>query len=177
LIIILNGSIGVGKTSISRKTNELLDNSVMLDGDYLGAVNPFKIYDENRIEYLYQTITQLTRFHKDNGYNNFVINYVFETNNRLQELVNKLEILDNKIFCYWLTCSEKEQEKRILNRNNNEVVWELKRAKELNRILYSVSKMEFIGNKIETDNIEIGKIAEIIVLKSINQKCVNLAKR
>ncbi len=169
MIIILNGSIGVGKTSVSRKINEQLDNSVMLDGDYLGAVNPFKIYDENRIKYLYQTIAHLIEFHKDNGYNNFVINYVFETNDELQKLVNKLEILDDKIFCYWLICTEKEQKKRILSRNSNQVEWELKRAEELNKILYDTNKIKFIGDKIITDNMELSKIAEIIILETLKR--------
>ncbi|MCK5399989.1 MAG: AAA family ATPase [Flavobacteriaceae bacterium] len=169
MIIILNGSIGIGKTSVSRKINERLDDSVMLEGDYLGIVNPFEIYDENRIEYLYQTITHLIKFHKDNGYDNFVINYVFETNNDLQKLVHKLEILDEKISCYWLICTEEEQRKRILSRNNNQIEWELKRAIELNRILYNSSQIEFIGEKIGTDNMVLDEIAEIIILKTLKK--------
>jgi 2-phosphoglycerate kinase len=43
VIVILNGSVGVGKTSVSWTLNESFDRSVMLDGDYLGAVHPFAI--------------------------------------------------------------------------------------------------------------------------------------
>ena len=48
MIVILNGSVGVGKTSVSWALNESLGRLVMLDGDYLGAVHPFAIYDEAR---------------------------------------------------------------------------------------------------------------------------------
>lgn len=63
------------------------DRSAMLDGDYLGAVHPFAIYDDARVAYLYKTITHLFEFHKAHGYTNFVINYVFESPESLAALV------------------------------------------------------------------------------------------
>ena len=39
MIIIINGSLGVGKTEISWELIERFDRAVMLDGDYLGAVH------------------------------------------------------------------------------------------------------------------------------------------
>lgn len=78
MIVILNGSVGVGKTSVSCALNESLDRSVMLDGDYLGAVRPFEIYDDARVAYLYKTVVHLLEFHQAHGYTNFVINYVLE---------------------------------------------------------------------------------------------------
>ena len=44
MIVILNGSVGVGKTATSWKLHEKFDKSVMLDGDFIGAVHPFEIY-------------------------------------------------------------------------------------------------------------------------------------
>lgn len=81
----------------------------MLDGDYIGGVHPFEIYDESRLNHLDQTFLNLIKFHIKNGYDNFVINYVFEDAKSLKLLVDLLQPLCNYIKVFWLTCSEKEQ--------------------------------------------------------------------
>ena len=56
MIIIINGSLGVGKSSVAEGLHWKFDKSVHLDGDYIGDVNPFEVYDDARIMYLYQTV-------------------------------------------------------------------------------------------------------------------------
>ena len=79
MIVIINGPLGIGKTETSWKLLEMFEQGVMLDGDFVGAVHPFEIYDQERIDYLYQTLHHLVAFHIQNGYRNFVVNYVFES--------------------------------------------------------------------------------------------------
>jgi tRNA A37 N6-isopentenylltransferase MiaA len=86
MIVIINGPCGVGKTEVSWNLVERFPEGVMLDGDHIGAVHPFEIYDQQRIAYLYQTIRHLVAFHIEHGYTNFVVNYVFETPESLAEL-------------------------------------------------------------------------------------------
>lgn len=162
MIIIINGSVGVGKTSVSWELQEKFNKSIMLDGDYIGAVHPFKIYDDARIEYLYDTLYHLAKFHNSNGYNNFVINYVFESGDSLKSLIKRLENITSEIYCFWLTCSNMKQKKRIYDRNTNQVDWEYKRFVELNNIQIKASIDGFIGNRIETDERNIKEITEII---------------
>jgi hypothetical protein len=88
MITIINGSIATGKSTTAWKLNERWEKSVMLDGDYLGAVNPFEIYDKRRIKYLYETMAHLITFHLKHGYEHFIINYVFESNKGLDLLVD-----------------------------------------------------------------------------------------
>lgn len=73
MIIIINGSLGVGKSSVAEAIHYKFDKSVNLDGDYIGDVNPFEIYDDARIDHLYRTLAYLIAFHQENGYANFVI--------------------------------------------------------------------------------------------------------
>ena len=108
MIIILNGSVGSGKSTVSEELQVLFDKSVMLDGDYIGLIHPFEIYDDARIEYLYKTLLLLVEFHHSNGYNDFVINYVFESPESLKNLTNRLVTIIPEIHCFWLTCSEAE---------------------------------------------------------------------
>ena len=167
MIIILNGSIGVGKTGVALNLHERFEKSVMLDGDCIGEVKPFKLYDNQRIEYLYDALVNLISFHKQHGYNNFVINYVFETPETLASLTKRLKQLDGAIYVFWLVCDEKEQEQRIrmrgkCNKSMRSVEWELKRARELNKILEEASRKGFIGERIVTTGKSIRKVGNII---------------
>jgi chloramphenicol 3-O-phosphotransferase len=162
MIIIINGSVGAGKLSVSWELLEKFDKSIMLDGDYIGAVYPFEIYDNSRIEYLYDTLYHFVKFHNSNGYNNFVINYVFESSNVLKSLTKRLEFIIPEIHCFWITCSNEEQKDRISRRNTRQLDWELKRFIELNNIQTKASLDGFIGEKIETDEKGVNEIAEII---------------
>ena len=167
MIIILNGSIGVGKTGVALNLHERFEKSVMLDGDCLGEIRPFDLYDNQRVEYLYDTLVNLVNFHKQHGYNNFVINYVFETPETLASLTKRLKQLDGAIYVFWLVCDEKEQEQRIrlrakCNKHTRDVEWELKRAKELNKILEEASRKGFTGERIDTTGKNVQAVGNII---------------
>ncbi|NTW02967.1 MAG: hypothetical protein HGA19_17070 [Oscillochloris sp.] len=138
------------------------EKSVHLDGDAIGDVHPFVIYDEARIHHLYRTLALLIGFHQENGYHSFVINYVFESTESLQELLDLLVPLDPDIHTYWLTCSEEEQARRIRGRGRKAIKWELERFIELHRIQSEASLRGFIGDKIDTSGMSVTEIADEI---------------
>jgi broad-specificity NMP kinase len=162
MIIIINGSLGVGKSSVAEQLHYKFDKSVHLDGDYIGDVHPFEIYDDERIRYLYRTLELLIGFHQKNGYRNFVINYVFETPASLQELLILLRPLDASIHVYWLTCSLEEQAKRIRKRQRSELEWELNRFVELQQIQARAAQQGFIGKEVDTTQLTSAQVAEEI---------------
>ena len=162
MIIIINGSLGVGKSSVAEQLHYKFDKSVHLDGDCIGDVQPFKIYDEARLDHLYRTMELLIGFHQKNGYHNFVINYVFESPESLQELLDLLRPLDPSIHCYWLTCDEEEQAKRIRNRSREDLQWELRRFVELRRIQKEASQSGFIGKEVDTTRLSSVEAAQTI---------------
>jgi len=153
MIIIINGSLGVGKSSVAEQLHWKFDKSVHLDGDYIGDVHPFEIYDDARISHLYRTFELLISFHQKNGYHNFVINYVFESPESLQELLNLLRPLDASIYTYWLICNEEEQAKRIQGRQRDAMEWELSRFVELQRIQAKAALQGFIGKEVDTTDL------------------------
>lgn len=163
MIIIVNGSVGSGKSTVSEELLVLFDKSVMLDGDYIGLIHPFEIYDAARIEYLYDTLRLLVGFHHSNGYDNIVINYVFESEESLRSLTSRLETIIPEVHCFWLTCSGAEQKKRIQKRGRNETAWELKRFAELNTIQEKAAEKGFIGERIQTDGLDCKEVAELIM--------------
>jgi len=162
MIIIINGSLGVGKTSVADKLHYKFDKSVHLDGDSIGDVHPFEIYDDARIRHLYRTLELLIGFHQKNDYHNFVINYVFESAESLQELLDLLYPLDPSIHVYWLTCNKEQQARRIQNRGRSEIQWELNRFVELQQIQQKASQSGFIGKEVDTTRLTSEEVAKAI---------------
>lgn len=163
MIVVLNGSVGVGKTSVAWALHACLEPSVMLDGDYLGAVNPFDLYDARRVTYLYDTLVHVIAFHQAHAYKHFVLNYVFETPESLKELTDKLAALDDSVHVFWLRCDESVQAQRITERNNAQVTWEMQRFAELNALQTQASQAGFIGHPVDTTQLTAERVARFIL--------------
>ncbi|MFK7801413.1 MAG: hypothetical protein AB8G95_07270 [Anaerolineae bacterium] len=161
MIVIINGSVGVGKSSTSWQLAARFEKSFMLDGDFIGAVHPFEIYDQDRVAYLYKTLAHLIEFHQSNGYTDFVINYVFEEPSQLTRLTDRLGELDKNIHAFWLTCDEAIQTQRVIERKPDHD-WDLKRFIELNKIQRASSLIGFIGREVDTTHLSIGEAADKI---------------
>ena len=162
MIVIINGSLGVGKTSVADAIHQRFTKSIHLDGDAIGDEHPFEIYDQNRIDRLYRALALLVDFYRREGYQDFIINYVFESAQSLEDLLGLLRPLDEHIHCYWLTCSREEQAKRIRGRNRQELEWELQRFVELQNIQAEAAQKGFIGQQVDTSRLSTEQVADVI---------------
>ena len=138
----------------------------MLDGDYIGAVQPFEIYDEARVAYLFETIHHLIAFHIERGdYRDFVINYVFETPEQLAVLRHLLSDLDDVTYAYRLVASDETIEARIRKReleSDADLRWHLKRYKELVAIQDAAARRGDVGFAIDTSGRTAVEVADAI---------------
>lgn len=164
MIILINGPLGVGKTEVAWKLIEKFDRAVMLDGDYLGAVHPFEIYDPQRVTYLYDTICHVARFHAEHGYRNLVVDYVFEQPESLAQLRRALNEIDDVTYAFRLTCSTEEMERRIHTRSSDpaRIAWELNRFRELMAIQEANARHGDLGFVVDTTALSIEEVADAI---------------
>ena len=102
MIIVLNGPLGIGKSTLAEALAESIAQCVMLDGDHLVAANPPQA-DER--EYLHTTIALLVEHHRRFGYRHFVIDYIWRTPQELADLRRRLLDVDRgaDIRCFLLT--------------------------------------------------------------------------
>lgn len=170
VIVIINGSLGVGKSTVSEALLEKLSPAVLLEGDALGDVQPFQMYDAERIAYLYRTISHLLAFHVQNGYQNIIINYVFESEASLRALVTQVESHQVPVYCFYLTCEATIQAQRIRRRNNNQVDWELQRYPVLNRIQAAARKKDFLGWEVPTSHRTAEAVAEDLYQRMLTEE-------
>ena len=73
MFIVLNGALGIGKSTLAEALSENIDQCVMLDGDHLIATNPPPV---DRLRLLHSTISLLVAHHRRAGYRHFVIDHV-----------------------------------------------------------------------------------------------------
>jgi deoxyadenosine/deoxycytidine kinase len=115
MIIVLNGPLGIGKSTLAEALTEAIDCCAMLDGDRLLAVNP-PPPDER--EFLHSTIELLVTHHRHCGYRHFVIDHLWRTYADLADLQRRLIAIDAnaKIHCFLLTLRTEENLRRIERR-------------------------------------------------------------
>ena len=102
----------------------------------------------------------LVGFHREHGYTNFVINYIFENAGQLEQLVGFLQPPDPDLHSYRLICEPSELEARVRRRNRDSLDWELKRAPELTAIQNKAAESGFIGQPFDTTGLTAAQSAE-----------------
>ena len=111
MIIVLNGPLGIGKSTLAEAITESIDVCAMISGDALLAVNP---PSNTELEHLHSTIELLVHHHRRFGYRNFVIEHIWRTESELDDLKRRLD--DPDVHCFLLTLRIEENLQRIERR-------------------------------------------------------------
>jgi thymidylate kinase len=115
MIIVLNGPLGIGKTTLADALMENVQQCVMLNGDHLVAANP---PPADELEHLHSTIALLVAHYRRSGYRHFVIDHIWTTTAQLNDLRQRLADLDTDFRCFLLTLSIDENLRRIERRTS-----------------------------------------------------------
>ena len=83
MIIVLNGPLGIGKSTLAEALTERIESCVMLNGDRLVAVNPPAA---DALDHLHSTIALLVAHQGHYGYRNYVIDHVWRSPAELGDL-------------------------------------------------------------------------------------------
>jgi hypothetical protein len=122
MIIVLNGPLGIGKSTLAEALTESIDGCVMLDGDRLVAVNPPQ---RDELEHLHSTIALLVAHHYRYGYRYFIIDYIWRSPAELADLGLHIVHIDSDIRCFLLTLPAEENLRRIERRASVRAINEL----------------------------------------------------
>ncbi|MEG0295631.1 MAG: AAA family ATPase [Clostridium sp.] len=114
-LIIVNGVMGVGKTTICKKLYKALPNTFWLDGDWCWMMNPFIVNEENKRMVLENISFQLKNFLKNSSSEYVVFNWVIHSDEIMDDLLKLLDGLEFDLYKITLMCSKEKLIERIEN--------------------------------------------------------------
>lgn len=162
-LIIINGTMGIGKSTTCKELNKALDNSVWLDGDWCWMMNPFVVNDENKKMVEDNIIYLLRNFLTNSSFEYVIFNWVIHTEEIFDMILKRIDDLEFQLFKITLICNEEALKNRIsIDIENN--------LREENSIERSLERLKLYKNmntiKVDTSSINISqtvnKITEIV---------------
>jgi thymidylate kinase len=117
LVLLLNGPLGIGKSTLGELLGEAIERSVTLDGDVLAALNP---PPADEVGSLHETLALLVGHHLSQGYDCFIINHYWSTPGEIADLERRLRTIApaTRLCCYRLTVPREENLRRITRRQS-----------------------------------------------------------
>ena len=158
-LILINGTMGAGKTATSRQIQKMLPKCVFLDGDWCWDASPFIVTDEtknmvqNNIGYL------LNNFLNCSAYENVIFSWVMHEESIIDEILSLVQHNDYHLFKFSIVCTEEALISRIKRDVENGIRSEDLIGRSIAR-LQNYSQMD--TQKIDTTDISPEQAAQLI---------------
>lgn len=159
-LIIINGTMGVGKTTVCKTLYKKLHNSVWLDGDWCWMINPFDANEYNRSMVVKNIGYLLRSFLQNPAYEYIVFTWVIHLEEIYRLILAELSGFEFEQYKMTLLCDEEELRERIHKDTINGVRTEDSIERSIERLqMYK----ELNSIKIETGKRSIQEITDEIV--------------
>lgn len=158
-LIIINGTMGVGKSTVCSKLLNILSPSVYLDGDWCWNMNPFVVSEENK-EMVMNNISYLLKSYLNNSsYKYIIFCWVMHEEDILKQVLYQLKEFDFELYKISLVCTEEALRKRL----SNDVISGVRKADVITRSVERISAYEKMDTvKIDVSNATVEDTAKII---------------
>lgn len=159
-LILINGTMGVGKSTTCKELMKLLPQSVFLDGDWCWYMHPFVVTDETKAMVEDNIAYVLKNFLSCSIYQHVIFCWVMHQDTIISDLLARLDGTEYELYKITLSCSEQALEKRLLEDVNNNI-------RERDVIERSLERLNLYRNmattKIDVSNISALEAARQIV--------------
>lgn len=105
-LIMIGGTMGVGKTTISSLLKKELDKSVMLDGDWCWDMHPFVVNEETKTMVMNHIVYQLQSFLNCSVIQNVIFCWVMHEQAIIDDICSRLDFQDCQVYSISLICNE-----------------------------------------------------------------------
>lgn len=112
-IILIGGTMGVGKTVTSQILKKKLNHSVFLDGDWCWDMNPFIVNEQTKEMVMDNIVYMLNNFIHCHDIENIIFCWVMHQQDIIDEIVSRLDKKECKIYPISLICSKEALTKHI----------------------------------------------------------------
>lgn len=112
-LFLIGGTMGVGKTTVSRILKQKMPYSVFLDGDWCWDAHPFVVNEETKKMVMQNICFVLNNFIGCSSYENIIFCWVMHEQGIIDAIISELDTSDCNIIAVSLVCSEQELIRRI----------------------------------------------------------------
>ena len=112
-LYLIGGTMGVGKTTVSRQLKQDLPNSIFLDGDWCWDASPFQVTEETKAMVTDNICYLLNNFLHCSAYENVIFCWVMHQQAIIDSIVEKLDTQNCDVKCISLIADESNLRKRL----------------------------------------------------------------
>ena len=112
-LIIVGGTMGVGKTATCRELQKILPRNVFLDGDWCWDMHPFVVPDETKAMVNSNIAHLLNGFLACSEFENVIFCWVLHEQHILDDLINALNLNGFTTHCFSLVSTEQALVERL----------------------------------------------------------------
>ena len=159
--ILINGTMGAGKTTVSRALQKLLPQAVFLDGDWCWQADPFQVTPETKALVLDNVCHLLGNFLRCGAYENVVFGWVMHERAIVEGILARLPIAECGAEVRWVSLVASEEELR--GRIERDVDAGLREADATERALAYLPLYRELGSElVDTTGRSPHEVAELV---------------
>lgn len=157
-VIILNGPMGVGKTTVGKYIADNNKGTAFIDGDWCMDIHPFVGNRETKTMAIDNILHMIKNYKNCSECNMIVLTWLMDNQWVYDKLMEGLNKLNLDIKSVTLICDEPT----LLNRWKNDKVCEWRNDKWLQISLKSLPYFTSKDNTIDTSNLSIEEVSNLI---------------
>ena len=158
-LYLIGGTMGVGKTTVSRALQKKLPNSVFLDGDWCWDMSPFVVNEETKAMVMDNICHLLQNFLRCTAYENIIFCWVMHEQSIIDDILSRLDVGETEVKAISLIASEKA----ITARLEKDVANGIRTPDVIERSIARIPLYEKLDTlKIDTNEKTIDAVAEEI---------------
>lgn len=155
-LVLINGTPGIGKTTVSKELHTKLEYSAWLDGDWCWMINPFVVNQENITMVESNISTLLNRYIENSSIKYMIFNWVIPNNQVMDKIITSITKKSINVIKITLMCSPSLLEKRLIMDGRSE-----SRIKDSIKRLSNYDSLESI--KLDTTKLSIQQTVDKIL--------------
>jgi len=118
--ILIYGPPGIGKTTVGRELQEVLNNSMFLDVDNLWDINPFEVNNDN-IQMVETNLEfMIENYSKNDSLDYLICVWVIQTKESFEFMKSISSMIDDRKFIR-LTCEKEALKDRMISDNRPQI--------------------------------------------------------
>jgi len=159
-LILIGGTMGAGKTTLSEVLNQKLPNSVMLDGDWCWKMNPFTVNTENKKMVMKNIHFMLNSFIANSQIEHIIFCWVMDEQTIIDDITAGLNLKDVAVTPVSLLPSIQ----KLTNNIQKDIVADKRSHEDLQRSIDRLIKFQSLSTiKYDSSDKSAEQIADEII--------------